>query len=112
MHVWSYDVCSSYPSVVVRPEPLHPPVTVTLRRPSGESPMRAATRPTRPAQVIDHLIRVGRITDATARAQYGSFPLADAVYRLRPRMSRPLHKGMTPVERELSRERMRKYGEH
>lgn len=44
---------------------------------------RAAPRPTRTEQVIDHLIRVGRITDATARAQYGSFRLADAIYRLR-----------------------------
>jgi hypothetical protein len=32
---------------------------------------------------MDHLKAIGRITDATARAAYGSFRLADAVYRLR-----------------------------
>ncbi len=48
-----------------------------------ERTQRAASRPTRAEQVIDHLVRVGRITDATARAQYGSFRLADAIYRLR-----------------------------
>lgn len=33
--------------------------------------------------VAHHLETLGRITDATARAQYGSFRLADAIYRLR-----------------------------
>jgi hypothetical protein len=50
--------------------------------------MTKTIRPTRPQQVIDHLIAVGRITDATARAQYGSFRLADAIYRLRGRLGR------------------------
>lgn len=59
--------------------------------------MRAATRPTRPEQVIDHLIRVGRITDATARAQYGSFRLADAVYRLRTRLTRLIPEGQAII---------------
>ena len=40
-------------------------------------------RPTRPEQVIHHLIAHGRITDATARHQFGAFRLADAIYRLR-----------------------------
>ena len=40
-------------------------------------------RPTRAEQVIHHLIAHGRITDATARHQFGAFRLADAVYRLR-----------------------------
>lgn len=38
---------------------------------------------TKPQLVIDHLTVIGRITDATARAQYGTFRLADAIYRLR-----------------------------
>ena len=54
-------------------------------------------RPTRPQQVIDHLIAVGRITDATARAQYGSFRLADAVYRLRGRMRRLVPEGFKVI---------------
>ena len=54
-------------------------------------------RPTRPEQVIDHLIRVGRITDATARAQYGSFRLADAVYRLKTRLQRLVPDGQTII---------------
>lgn len=57
--------------------------------------MRAATRPTRAGQVIDHLIRTGRITDATARAQFGSFRLADAVYRLRNERSDLIPTGQT-----------------
>lgn len=40
-------------------------------------------RPTRPQQVIHHLVAHGRITDATARHQFGAFRLADAIYRLR-----------------------------
>ncbi len=40
-------------------------------------------RPTRPEQVIHHLKAHGRITDATARHQFGAFRLADAIYRLR-----------------------------
>lgn len=54
-------------------------------------------RPTRPEQVIDHLIRVGRITDATARAQFGSFRLADAVYRLRTRLKGLIPNGQTII---------------
>lgn len=42
-------------------------------------------RPTRPEQVIYHLIAHGRITDATARHQFGAFRLADAIYRLKHR---------------------------
>lgn len=57
--------------------------------------MRAAPRPSRPEQVIDTLQRVGRITDATARAQFGSFRLADAIYRLRTRRKDLLPAGMT-----------------
>lgn len=38
---------------------------------------------TKPYLVIEHLKSIGRITDATARAAYGSFRLADAIYRLR-----------------------------
>jgi hypothetical protein len=38
---------------------------------------------TKPVIVIDHLKTIGRITDATARAAYGAFRLADAIYRLR-----------------------------
>lgn len=40
-------------------------------------------RKTKPELVIDHLKAIGRITDATARAQYGTFRLADAIYRLK-----------------------------
>jgi len=54
-------------------------------------------RPTRPQQVIDHLIAVGRITDATARAQYGSFRLADAIYRLRGRKRRLVPEGFKVI---------------
>lgn len=49
--------------------------------------MSQAQRPTRTQQVIDHLVRLGRITDATARQQYGAFRLADAIYRLRGKRS-------------------------
>lgn len=38
---------------------------------------------TKPELVMDHLKVLGRVTDATARAAYGSFRLADAIYRLR-----------------------------
>lgn len=38
---------------------------------------------TKPVLVIEHLKVLGRITDATARAAYGAFRLADAIYRLR-----------------------------
>lgn len=41
------------------------------------------SRPTRAKQTITHLSLLGRITDATARAQYGAYRLADAIYRLR-----------------------------
>lgn len=37
----------------------------------------------KPELVARHLLTIGRITDATARATYGTFRLADAVYRLR-----------------------------
>lgn len=45
--------------------------------------MNQTKRPTRPQQVIHHLVAHGRITDATARHQFGAFRLADAIYRLR-----------------------------
>jgi hypothetical protein len=45
--------------------------------------MTQTPRPTRCRQVIHHLIAHGRITDATARHQFGAFRLADAIYRLR-----------------------------
>lgn len=59
-------------------------------------------RPSRPAQVIHHLKAHGRITDATARHQFGAFRLADAVYRLRTdRQSLvPKGKGILTVPRE------------
>lgn len=57
--------------------------------------MRAAPRPTRVEQVIDQLLRLGRITDATARAQYGSFRLADAIYRLRTERKSLVPEGQT-----------------
>lgn len=40
-------------------------------------------RKTKPQIVIHHLRQIGRITDAQARAAYGSFRLSDAIYRLR-----------------------------
>lgn len=51
------------------------------------------SRPTRAQQVIHHLIAHGRITDATARHQFGAFRLADAVYRLRTERSDLVPKG-------------------
>lgn len=33
--------------------------------------------------MVTHLLAHGRITDATARQQFGAFRLADAIYRLR-----------------------------
>lgn len=50
-------------------------------------------RPTKVQIVAHHLKELGRITDATARAQYGSFRLADAIYRLRHERPDLLPKG-------------------
>lgn len=60
------------------------------------------SRPTRAQQVIHHLIAHGRITDATARHQFGAFRLADAVYRLRTERSDlvPRGKRIVSVMRE------------
>jgi len=54
---------------------------------------------TKPQIVAQHLKMLGRITDATARAAYGSFRLADAIYRLRhdPKAQRLLPKGHTII---------------
>jgi hypothetical protein len=59
-------------------------------------------RPTRPQQVIHHLVAHGRITDATARHQFGAFRLADAIYRLRTDRADlvPLDMGILTVPRE------------
>ena len=38
---------------------------------------------TKPQIVIDHLKTIGRITDATARAAYGSFQLNHAIWALK-----------------------------
>jgi hypothetical protein len=47
--------------------------------------------------VINHLKVLGRITDATARAAYGTFRLADAIYRLRREAAHLVPKGQTIV---------------
>lgn len=52
---------------------------------------------TKPSIVINHLNQLGRITDATARAQYGSFRLADAIYRLRNDKAHLVPKGKVIV---------------
>jgi hypothetical protein len=51
-------------------------------------------RKTRPQIVIGHLLSIGRITDATARAAYGSFDLAHAVWRLRGNAKHLVPEGM------------------
>jgi hypothetical protein len=50
-------------------------------------------RKSRCQQVIDHLQLTGRITDATARQQFGAFRLADAIYRLRRERKHLVPKG-------------------
>lgn len=40
-------------------------------------------RKTRVQTVIEHLLDLGRITEATANHQYGRFRLADVIHRLR-----------------------------
>lgn len=50
-------------------------------------------RPSRVQQVAEHLVELGRITEATAVHQYGRFRLADAVYRLRTERQDLLPKG-------------------
>ncbi|PZR36062.1 hypothetical protein [Caulobacter segnis] len=52
---------------------------------------------TKPEIVINHLRKDGRITDAVARAAYGSFRLADAIYRLRTDRTDLVPKGMQIV---------------
>ncbi|WP_343698869.1 hypothetical protein [Caulobacter sp.] len=52
---------------------------------------------TKPQLVIRHLKIDGRITDAVARATYGSFRLADAIYRLRNDRADLVPKGMQIV---------------
>lgn len=54
---------------------------------------------TKPRIVIDHLKGIGRITDATARAAYGSFRLADAIYRLRNEAAALVPTGMKIITR-------------
>ncbi|RVU03573.1 hypothetical protein EOE18_14720 [Novosphingobium umbonatum] len=44
-------------------------------------------RKKKPEIVISHLLHLGRITDATARAAYGAFSLAHAIWQLRNRYS-------------------------
>lgn len=64
--------------------------------------MNQTTRPSRPRQVLHHLTAHGRITDATARHQFGAFRLADAIYRLRTDLKAlmPKGKGILTVMRE------------
>lgn len=66
-----------------------------------QRPMREM-RPSRPDQVLTHLKAHGRITDATARHQFGAFRLADAIYRLRTDLKTrvPKGKGILTVTRE------------
>lgn len=63
------------------------------------------TRPTRVEQVLTHLRAHGRITDATARQQFGAFRLADAIYRLRTTRKGLLPKGkgiLTVIREDLN----------
>ncbi len=50
-------------------------------------------RPTKIEIVANHLRELGRITDATARAQYGALSLPMAIYALRHRRPDLLPKG-------------------
>lgn len=62
-------------------------------------------RPTRTTQVLTHLQAHGRITDATARHQFGAFRLADVIYRLRGPKKHLLPKGkaiITVPRRDLN----------
>lgn len=52
---------------------------------------------TKPEIVIAHLKEIGRITAATARAAYGDFRLADAIYRLRTDKAHLVPAGMEIV---------------
>lgn len=54
-------------------------------------------RKTRPQIVIAHLKQIGRITDATARAAYGSFSLAHAIWLLRNK-----RKGLVPAGKKIT----------
>jgi hypothetical protein len=52
------------------------------------------SKKTKPQLVIDHLMRLGRITDATARAAYGAFQLNHAIWELRHKKTHLIPPGM------------------